>query len=385
MNLSSNPAPSRTPSELSRSYNERIIQNLRKIMTARLLSQNALVELLGKHGLDINQGTISKYLTGTVEIQLSVIVKLCEIFDLSITDLVREDFLLAEQEISTDEEAVLETFEYADPRDAVLYIPKLGNKFISDSGDLDFRGWIQPYKIYFYPTLSNDPNVLKGELFLSNSDLTGVCEARLTLNTNRTRKDGTPIIKEYTGCAIISTSVHAMYIILSSEEEGELCMLNMRHFFIRHQWLDCRMASVLTNSAGEGHVPTVHRALISREEIRDEDLALLLPQLHLNCSDILIREADLEQLRQQDERYDQLISHLTNLPKPEPVYFFKEDYVRSNALQFLRDKKETLLFLSAVRKLAYKNRYNKVSNKVDEYVHSLLCSLGYYGNSGATL
>lgn len=371
-----------TPRDLSRQYNRQIVQNLRKLLESRQMSQNSLVELLGQNGLDINQGTISKYLSGNVDIQLSVIVKLCEIFEISITDLVSEDFLDPNQEITTDEQTVMESFETANPQDAVLYIPKLGSKFISDSDDLDFRGWIQAYKIYFFPTLSNINEVLKGDLVLSDSPLTGVCEARLTLDTNRVRRDGTPIIKEYTGCAIISTSVHSMYIILSSQEEGELCMLNMRHFFIRHQSLNCRMAAVLTNSAGEGHVPTLHRALISREEIPDDHLKLLLPQLHLNSSDILIRQSDLEALKADNDGYRDLITHLTNLIDAEPVYFFKEDYVRSNALQFLKDKKETLLFMSAVRELAYKSRYNKVSNKVDENVHSLLCYLGHFKDHG---
>lgn len=374
------------PSELSEIYYSHAAENLRKIMKLKDLSQNSLVLLLQEKGIDINQGTISKYLKGEVDIQLSVLIKLCEIFDLSITDLIDPNFMMPAQEMTTDEKEVLDNIEYARPEDAVLYIPKLGSKFITDSNDLDFNGWLQHYKIYFFPTLSNARNVLKGDLTLSNSNLTGVCEASLTLDTNHTRADGTPIIKSYTGCAIISTSVHALYIILSSEEEGELCVLNMRHFYIRHQSLNCRMAAVLTNSAGEGHVPTVHRALISREEIPDDHLSYLLPQLHLNSSDILISKSDLELLRSKNEQaYGPLIDHLTNLIEPVPVYFFKEDYVRSNALQFLKDKKETMLFVFAARDLAYKTRYNKVSNKVDESVHALLCAMGHYKGGSSDL
>ena len=372
----------RTPKELSRIYNDRVVENIKKLLVSQKISQNALVDILRNHGLDMNQGTLSKYLSGTAEVQFSVIVKICEVFDISITDFVSERFLYLDMDISTDKQVVEESLEQADPKDTVLYIPKLGNKFISNSDDLDFRGWVQSYWIYFFPTLSNVQEVLKGRLVLSKSEVSGVCEACLTLDTNHTNRDGTPIVKKYTGCAIISTSVHSLYIILSSEEEGELCMLNMRHFFIRHQNLDCRMASVLTNSAGEGHVPTVHRALISREDIRDKDLALILPQLHLNSSDIVIRESALKELSEKSEEYGKLVDHLTHLVEAERVFFFKEDYVRSNAFQFLKDKKYTCVFMSEVRDLAYKMRYNKVSNKVDENIHTLLRNLGYYASVG---
>ena len=68
------------------------------------------------------------------------------------------------------------------------------------------------------------------------------------------------------------------------------------------------------------------------------------------------------------------------------MFLFKEDYVRSNAQRYLQvekqeDKKEVRLFMSAVRNGSYKIRYNKVSNKVDQYVHDLLVSLGYYAKT----
>ena len=374
------------PQDMSRDYAKKIGRNLGKFLKAREISQNTLAEELRRSGLDINQGNISKYLSGTIDIQLSVIVKVCELYGLSLTDLARDDFLLAENDITTSEEAVNETLEHSHAKNAVLYIPQLGSKFISHAKDLDFQGWIQSYYIYFYPTLSYANEILKGRLILEESEKSGVCEARLTLDTDHVREDGTPIKKEYTGCAIISNSVNSMYIILSSEKEGELCMLNMRHFFIRHQKLNCRMVSVMTNSAGEGHVPTMHRALISREQISDEHLALLTPQLHLNSSDILIHRQKLDELKESNPKYAKLIDHLIGEFEPDPMFLFKEDYVRSNAQRYLQvekqeDKKEVRLFMSAVRNGSYKIRYNKVSNKVDQYVHDLLVSLGYYAKT----
>lgn len=379
------PAPQKTqPAALSEVYQNQIILNIQKLLKQLNLSQNALAEKLRENGLEINQGTISKYFKGDVEIQLSVIVKICDIYNIPITDLIKEDFLYVNREIVTESERITPSRR----DDSALYIPRLGSKFITDPSDLDFAGWTQKYFVYFFPTLSSERKILRGTLELTPSN--NVCEAKLELNTNRLR-NGTPIVKRYTGCAIISTSVHALYVVLSSPEEGELCMLNMRHFFIRHQHLNCRIAAALTNSAGENHAPTTHRVLISREELSDRELTHVMPQLHLNSNDILIEKQALEGFRSwlpdcgdeetdpqaMAEDMDRLIDHLTYMVKPCEMYCFKEDYVRSNALQFLQ-KRETRQFLSAVRQQAYKTRYNKVSNKVDETVHGILRDLGRY-------
>lgn len=379
-----------TPSDMNKEFNARIVGNLKKYMRKHEISQNALATNLKKHGLNVNQGNISKYLNLEIELPLSIIVKLCEIYDLTLDNLVSEHFTMEPQDISTNEQTAMEALSVNGPDNAVLYIPQLGSNFISNADHLDFKGWLQDYHIYFFPTLSGVKEVLKGTLSLFKSEQTGVCEAILILDTNRKHADGSPIKKEYQGCAIISKSVNSLYVILSSEEEGELCMLNLRHFFIRHQNLNCRMASVITNSAGETHVPTVHRAFISREALPDEHLNLLLPFLHLNSSNIIIKQADMEQLlpvleaQNQDKplRYRKLLDLLTSQVDPEPVYFFKEDYVRSNALQILNSKKDALIFMSMFRDASYKTRYNKVSNKADECIHNLLLSLGHFPECG---
>ena len=379
------------PSELNKDYNSTIVQNLKAYMDKYGISQNALANALRKHGLNINQGNISKYLKLEFELPLSFIIKVCECYELTLEDLLTGHFHTESQDISTNEKTAIEDLTDRGPDNAVLYIPQLGSNFISNADHLDFKGWLQDYHIYFYPTLSNVDEILKGSLSLFKSEHTGVCEATLTLNTNKKHPDGTPIMKKYQGCGIISKSVNALYIILSSQEEGELCMLNLRHFFIRHQKLDCRMAAVLTNSAGEVHAPTVHRAIISREELPEEHLNLLLPQFHLNSSNIVISKSALdhltEQFQDQDPElalcYKRIFDHITALPTPEPFYIFKEDYVLSSARQLLKSKKDALVFLSHFRAAAHKTRYNKVSNRVDEYIHDLLLSLGHYTDQGS--
>lgn len=361
------------PSEMSKKYMKNVAVNLKKLLDATGVSQNALVEIMKDRGLEINQGTFSKYLKGTVTIQFSVIVLLCDIFDIDISDFVREDFQYTSHNIPMEAVALQNT----DRSGAALYIPKLGANFVTDPADRCFYGYKQDYYCYFFPTLSGESKLLTG--ILSLCERQSVCEATLTLNTNKL-SDGSPIYKTYTGCAVISNSVNAFYIILSSPEEGELCVINFRHFFIRHQSLDCRMAEVITNGAGEGHPPTIHRMLISRDSIADKHLPLVTPHLYLNSSDILIRKDRIEMLKDESEAYQKLIDHLLHMVEPIEVYSLKEDYVRSNATQFL-SKPETRVFLSKIRDHSSKVRYNKVSKKADESVRNLLISLGYFQES----
>ena len=310
--------------------------------------------------------------SGKNEIPLGVIVKLCEIYNISLTELVSENFISLDREIFTDESSIA----HPQREDSILYIPRLGKKFITDPSDLDFGGYLQDYHCYFFPTLSGEKPILKGTLTLGGHSKSNVCEASFILDTNQ-KINNEKIYKTYTGCAIISTSVHSLYVILSSPEEGEICVINFRHFFIRHRDLDCRMAEVITNAAGESHAPTVHRMLISREEISDEHLEYVKPHLHLNSNDLIIAVEDLQAFRSESEYHNKLIDHLTYTTETSTLYSFKEDFVRSNALQFLT-KDQLPLFLSKIRQYSCKMRYNKVSSRADENMYNLLRTLGYY-------
>ena len=362
----------KTPKDASEEMEEIIIQNLRKIVALPRYSQHKLVELFAQRGLTVNQGTLSKYVNGTEHVQLSVIVKLCEILEISITDIVSPQFD-CDRLYTMSESTKIKQEELL-----VKYVQlQLGGKFILNPKDRQFQGYMQSYFCYFFPTLSNEDRILEGKMELE--DKGAYCGVEFHLKTNKTR-NGESVWKHYNGCAIISRAVEACYVILSSADEGEVCMINFRHFFIRHQELDCRMAETLTTGAGERHFPTVHRMLISREEIKPEHIRCILPHMHLNSNTIQIEKEKIESLAA--EEYSELIEHLIGKIKPIEVYNMKEDYVVSNAGQFL-SKGDARNFLSIVWGNSLGVRYNKVSNKVDENVRGLLLSYGYYGEEGA--
>lgn len=358
-----------TPKQLNKEYSAIIGRNLKKIIDSSEYTQNGLVDKLKDLGVQINQGTLSKIINGKADIQLSVVIKLCDILKISISDLSSENFQYHVSSASADS---LESEKRTDK-----FSSKAESKFITDPENQNFRGYLQKYYCYFYPTLSGENELLSGELELHPNG--SYCHASFKLNTNK-QINGKPIYKIYTGCAIISTSVDSCYVLLISSEEGELCLINFRHFYIRHQFLDCRMAEVITNGAGDQHYPTIHRMLLSRAPIKKEHLTLISPHLHLNNSTIQINADSLNNLSNESPQYSTLVEHLTHKIKCTSMYSFKENYVVSNAEQLL-SKDEARIFLLKLRDNAFKVRYNKISNKVDESVRKTLRALGYYEDS----
>lgn len=355
-----------TPKILSDIYRENIRKNLNFIVS-KGLSQNKIAKSLKDKGLDINQGTISKYLSGQMQIPLSFIVKFCEIYNISIVNLASNTY--------TDINSNSENNE-AKKTITTAVTTNLGENFILSPHNEAFRGYIQPYFCYFFPTLSNEEKILTGELELFSDD--NFCKATLKLRTNKVHENK-PVYKYYNGYAILSKAVNSCYILLSSDEEGELNFINFRYFRLRHHLLDCRMAEVLTTGAGERHFPTIHRMLLSRLPIKEKTLQHLYPHLYLNNSKITIEERALKELKNLSEPYKAIIDHLLLNISPIPTYHLRENFVLSTAEQFL-PKKETHLFVSTMREKSYKIRYNKVSNKLDEIVHNLLISEGYYND-----
>ena len=65
--------------------------------------------------------------------------------------------------------------------------------------------------------------------------------------------------KKYEGVLILSNPLQCCYCILKSDKLSEICFFIFRHIYLNNTQLDCRMAEVLTVSAGESHYPTVHR------------------------------------------------------------------------------------------------------------------------------
>ena len=357
---------SAAPSDMNAKYEEAIRKKLDALMRANRYSQVQFAELLQERGLDVDQGRLSLYLSGRRRFPLSLIVHVCEIFHISLAELVDENFGGARQVSGV----------YSD--DLVQLVPYLGSNFVVDPSDPHFSGYLQKYHVYLLPSQGDDTRIRTG--YLSLQARNSVCEAILEINTNKLR-DGKPYIREYRGRCIISSTMQAVYVLLTDPEKGELSVLNFRYLHLFQHPLDCAIACTMLNATGPEHPPTVQRMFLSRTEIRREDMDLLQPHLYLNSGVIRIQKEQLDQLRSEFEQYASPIDELTLTNQSQSVYFLDEDDILSTARRHL-DKPEVHQFLSRLRSLSATDRLHKASRRADQLSHKLLRAMGYYHDYG---
>lgn len=343
-----------------------------------------------QYGVPINTGEISKYRhhPDSTNIPTMVIAAFCKHYSISLEDLLHYEELtqaeLAEQTKETPEtqqiKEVLETEQAkeSDPEPLNLYIPG-GEGLVSSSHRKCFCGYWGEYFTYFMPTQSSETGFLKGTLTFKDEN--GMARAFYQLDTKQKNADGTPIYKKYEGSLVHSETMNCFYCILGSADVKELCFIMFRHFYLHHTHLECRLAEVLTAAAGgEDRYPTIHRMLISSQQIADQHVEQLLPMLCLTSSKILVSERELKEL-EQNENYKDIIQRILSNPelKPVPYYEIREDTIRTTVRDIHGGKlDEAARLCLAMRSKALAYRYNKVSKKADESVRELLRQWGYY-------
>lgn len=365
-----------TPSDLNAKYEDAIRRKLDALLRTHGYSQVQFCEMLKKRGLDLGgngaQGNLSYMLKGRRRIPLSLIVHVCDIFNITLAELVDENFGGARQTANV----------YSD--DLLQLIPYLGDNFVIDPSDHHFSGYLQTYHVYLFPSQGDDTRIRTGRLHLQPKG--NVCEAVLEINTNKIR-DGQPYIKFYRGRCIISTTMRSVFILLTDQDKGELSVLNFRYHSLTTYPLDCRIACALLNATGVEHPPTMQRMFLSRTEIAAEHIPLLQTHLHLNSGIIPVRKDQLDSLRDDRSEYHDVIDELFRTNHPQPVYYLDEDDVLSAARRCLSgdglplrhpENPQVNRFLAELRSLADHSRFNKASRQADHLSRRFLRSLGYF-------
>lgn len=366
------------PSDLNAKYEQAIREKLDALLRSHNYSQIQFCQMLKERGLALEQGNLSSMLKGRKHIPLSLIVHTCAIFQITLTELVDENFGGAH--CSGGSAPVAQV--YSD--DLLQLVPYLGSKIVVDPTDSHFSGYLQTYHVYLYPSKGLDTRIRTGTLKLQAKN--AVCEAVLEINTNKIR-DGKPYIKSYRGRCVISTAMRSVFVLLTDQERGELSILNFRYHSLTTYPLDCRIACTLLNSTGVEHPPVVQRMFLSRTEIANEHIPLLLPHLHLNNGIIRVQKDQLDAMREEHGIYQVVIDELIRTYHPAPVYHFDEDDVLSAARRCLSEDGIPLrnpedprvnLFLTRLRALSDSDRFNKASRQADHLSRRMLRSLGYF-------
>lgn len=360
--------PAALPKELNRKYEDAIRNKLDALMRSNNLSQNRLVAILQQRGLDMTQGNLSLILSGARHFPLSLIVHLCDLFHISLAELVDENFGGAKQVGAVTSAGQVYS------SDLLQLIPYLGPNFVVDPADPHFNGYLQTYHVYLFPSRMDTETIRTGTLTLSPNG--SVCEAVLRIHTNKFY-DAKPYIKVYRGCCIISTTVRAVYVLLSNESKGELTFLNFTYFDLDKALLNCRIAGTVVNATGSENPPTIQRLFLSRMEIQPEHLELLKPHLYLNNEYIRIRPEHLDALREEDPQYREILDLIAPVCPPVLTCNLSDRILMSFANSSMT-KADAQRFLSRLRTLSEHDCFNKISARADYLCHKLLRSLGYF-------
>lgn len=336
------------------------------------MTQQQLADRVAGMGLTITQSAISKIMNYTASpsskrapaLPMIHVVYLCRALGLKLEDVVENGSgpLEAHSAIPSQLDP-----EYAENSRTLVF----------DPSQPEFAGYLtldpkEPFHCYFYPTISSEHTMLHGELTFLENKARRRCDATLALKVmQQLDENKEPIRKRYTGTLIVSVPQRSCYCILSNMEYGEICMINFHHrYFLTKHSLQCRLACAITTSAGENRRPTIHRMLITKNELSEEDLRILKPQLRLNSKRITVPKEDLDRLIDEEVLPAAVADRFKDekIAAPKEYYSFDESQIQSLEIDFM----DRVKAIAQLREASTDLCYNKSSSKADDLIFKYL-------------
>lgn len=328
-------------------------------------TQDDLAKMCVNNGYSISQATISKILKGISGINIPNIVAICQTLNLDLNEVLSPNLEMTS--ITVPEVSTITTYR---------------SSLITDCTRKEFIPYLGSYFCYFYPTKSNESNILCGLLSFEKSKTSKKCLVNVSFETGKLTDDKKRIFKKYTGEACISLPMQAVYCTVQNDDISEISHFIFSYLPILYEKLECKLAAVLTVSAGGNRLPTMHRMLITRKKLTSDELSLLEGQLHLNASEILISHSAFNAMLKDDvpesfkeyfcepnseKPLDKVFTNVASIP----YYYLNESVIRDSFMP-TEDKLKVICLL---RKYSNAPRYNKIGGKADELIYQILTSM----------
>ena len=197
--------------------NNIISENLKKLLRANNLSQTILPEYLrGRNKVSVSRTQINKILNKNQNIEATLLLCIADCFSIPVHDFVNPDFDISKYsftQTASNEYVDIERITKASAASSADQIHKIpvnqkgfsfffeGKNLIVDPKNDFFKGHLQSYYIYYYPTYglkAGEPALLlTGRFELApEGDL---CRATLTIDTETYNDFGKKNYKVYTG------------------------------------------------------------------------------------------------------------------------------------------------------------------------------------------
>lgn len=337
-------------------YYQMIGKRIGKAMENLHLNQHQVLLRCADHGYSISQSALSKMLSGT-SVQTLPAVQICSVLGLNLSEI-----------FSLDKDTEIHVTQQPDNTSAQI---------ISDARNPAFRGYKGTYAIYFYTT-KNENFIHHGVFKLQEDPSTHQCIVDFHFKTGEKNEDGKDIEKHYTGPAYYSASMQTIYCEIFSSEIGEKSYLLFHYHFLAYQNLECRLATAITVSSGIKRLPTMHKFLLTRKALSEDELDFLCGQLKLNSSEILITETAyreflrdpklppkfFEYFGEKETNAERFLSSVAKMP----YFSFNESLISDSFLPAL----DKLKIICLLRKYSSAPRYNKISEKAEEIIYNFL-------------
>lgn len=356
-------------------YNRVVLKKINDFMKKNNINQSQLAKKS-----NINQSTLSKIMNGEIKLTLQHIFKICKALEID-----PEILLSFNEEIVNDGTHVIDSGiinkKYID--DQIL---------IRNTIHPAFKGYIgNTFYIYSYSTISSETSLLEGKLLFEDTEFHNFCKSTMILFTGKTDSNNDKVTKKYYGELIISLTMGACYVILVNSEIGELCTINFKHTFLFNQELVCRVGTISSTSSGTSRLPVIQRLLISDRKLKvssalgksehedDRDISFVRGQLKLNNSDIILTDNSFSKIKDYNNKSKELNDFFLECLKTEnkywesfSYYIFDETKIRS--IDAKADIKAQ--GISILRDYSIASKYNKVSNKTEEFAFQYISNLG---------
>lgn len=337
-------------------YNRKIGERLSTLVKALNFSQQQILLMCENKGYHISQSSLSKLLSGS-SIQTLQVVQICDVLDVDVSEVLS---LNPETEIHYKKNS-----------------PKEDMPIITDARNNVFRGYKGKYHTYFYTT-KNEEFIHHGIFELKEDPHTHQLVTDFQFKTGERNSRGEEIEKHYVGTANYSVSMQTIYCDIKSEEIGEISYILFHYNFLAYQDLECRLATAITVSSGIKRLPTMHKILLTRKELAENELTYLSGQLKLNNSEILISENAYRGFLQDSNLPESFFKYFgarengaegfTSSVAKVIYYSFNESLLSDSFLPEL-DKMKIICLL---RKYSSAQRCNKISEKAEEIIYKFL-------------
>ena len=329
--------------------NKEIINKIKQLMLSRKITQQSLSEKSG-----ISQSTLSKLLNGDAHFSLNQLIRLSKAFGDNIFNTIAStDF---RNGVSLNSNSILELTET--------------DNIILNTERPAFKGYLNTsYYTYFLSTVSGSKEIIKGKISFSETAYKR-CGVTFTLNTGKKDIQNNEIIKQYTGCMLISIPLSTCYCILKNEEIGELSFLNFQHMFIFNESMRCRVCSVLTTSSGEQRRPTTNRMILSDYKFNlddSNDKNFLMGQLKMNNKNILIKNKNFSEIIEGKQQYEEIFSSRSSGIESN-IICIDENLILASSLNI----EEKISLINELRAASLADTKNKISTNTDEYLYSYI-------------